>query len=158
MGAGILALIGVTVASAMTELLLPEESKNGTRYFLHFLTALAVLLLLMQPLVPFLQNAQAFLEGDLSFIETETTEETYRALLEEAVNNRSAEQLKEGLYDFLRESYSLRDGQCEVWVHLKDTGHLARVEVRLSGAGLLQDPQEIENALLELLECEVEVR
>ena len=158
MGAGILALLGVSVASAMAELLLPEESRKGTRYFLHFLTALAVLSLLLQPLLPFLRQSQDLLQGELSFAELEEKEEEYRALLEQAVTDRSIERLKDGLHDFLRERCSLPEDACEIGVQLSETGELDRVEVRLSGAGLLRDPREIEAALRELLPCNVEVR
>ncbi|MBQ8357815.1 MAG: hypothetical protein IJX39_08440 [Clostridia bacterium] len=158
MGGEILALFGVAFAAALADLLVPGEEKGGTRQFLHFLTALVVLLLLLRPFLSLLGGADGFLQGNLEWEQDETVKADYEQVFADAVASRSAVELKEGLSDLLQEEFGIAQGDCEITVALSDSGELERVAVFLSGAALLRDPEQIENRLSELFDCTVEVR
>ena len=158
MSAGILALFGVALAAAIIELLIPGEEKNGTRQFLHFLTALTVLLLLLHPFLSFLGNADGFLKGEIEWEEGETARADFEQRFSEAVAAQSAVQLKEGLQDLLHEEYGIAHEDCSIAVELDEDGQPERISVFLSGEALLQDPQAICDALEKRLNCDVEVR
>lgn len=158
MSGAILALFGVVLAAAIGDLLIPGEEKGGTRQFLHFLTALSVLLLLLAPFRSLLQNADGFLQGEIEWSEEEVQKSDFEKKLSEAVANRSAAQLKEGLTALLQERYGIDPSNCEIVVSLDEQGGLRRISVFLKGAALLQDPEEIKEDLLKMFSCEVEVR
>ncbi|MBR6726733.1 MAG: hypothetical protein IKM08_00935, partial [Clostridia bacterium] len=82
----------------------------------------------------------------------------YEQVFSDAVSARSAEMLKEGVLELLREEFSVDGTQCEVTVILGEDGALQRIGIRLRGGGLLRDPKQIEERLLALFSCEVEVR
>ena len=142
MSGAMLALFGVVLAAAIGDLMIPGEEKGGTRQFLHFMTALCVLLLLLSPFRSFVQSTDDLLRGELS----------------DAVASRSAAELKEGLLALLQEKYGIAPTDQEVAVVLNERGELCRVSVLLKGEALLKDPEEIREDLLEMLSCEVEVR
>lgn len=158
MGGAILALFGVVLAAAIADLLIPGEEKGGTRQFLHFLTALSVLLLLLSPFRSFLQNADEFLQGEIEWGEEEVQKSDFEKKLSEAVANRSAAQLKEGLATLLEQRYGISPSDCEIAVLLNEQGELGSISIYLKGAALLQDPEQIRQDLLEMFSCDVEVR
>lgn len=158
MGGAILALFGVVLAAAIADLLIPGEEKGGTRQFLHFLTALSVLLFLLSPFRSLLQNADGFLQGEIEWSEEEVQKSDFEKKLSEAVANRSAAQLKEGLTALLQQQYGIVPEDQEIAIVLDDEGGLRRISVFLKGAALLQDPEEIRQDLLEQFSCDVEVR
>lgn len=158
MGAEILALFGVVLAAALADLLVPTEDGGGTRQFLHFLTAMVVLTLLLRPFLSALGGAEGFLQGDIGWSESEESEAQYEQIFEQAVANRSATELREGLFVMLRQEYGIAAEDCEIRVRLTESGELSEVSVFLSGTALLCDPEEIEGDLRERLGCKVEVR
>ena len=158
MGGAILALFGVVLAAAIADLLIPGEERGGTRQLLHFLTALSVLLLLLSPFRSLLQNAEGFLQGEIEWSEEEVQKSDFEKRLSEAVANRSAVQLREGLAELLQQKYGIASSDLEITVELSEQGELRRISVFLKGAALLQDPEEIRQDLLKLFSCDVEVR
>ena len=60
MGTAILGLVGVSLAAALAELLLPGDEGKGTKRFLRILVSLAVLLLLLRPFLSLLGSAEGF--------------------------------------------------------------------------------------------------
>lgn len=158
MSGALLALFGVVMAAAIGDLLIPGEEKGGTRQFLHFLTALSVLLLLLSPFCSLLQGADGFLQGEIEWGEEEVQKSDFEKKLSEAVASRSAAQLREGLSALLQQRYGISPEHCEIAVVLDEEGELRRISVFLKGTALLQDPEAIEQDLLEKFSCEVEVR
>lgn len=158
MSGAILALFGVVLAAAIGDLLIQGEEKGGTRQFLHFLTALSVLLLLLSPFRSMLQNADEFLQGEIEWGEEEVQKSDFEKMLNDAISNRSTVQLKEGLLALLEQQHGISPDDCEIAVVLSEQGELRRISVFLKGAALLQDPEEIRQDLLEKFSCEVEVR
>ena len=158
MSGAILALFGVVFAAAIADLLIPGEEKGGTRQFLHFLTALTVLLLLVSPLRSLLQNADGFLQGEIEWSEDGVEKSDFEQQFSTAIANRSATQLKEGLYTLLQQKYGISPDDCEIAVALNAQGELESISVLLKGAALLQDPGEIQQYLLKEFSCQVEVR
>ena len=158
MSGTILGLLGVTLAAAMGELLLPSENKGGTKAFLHFLTALILLLLLVRPFFAFLQTEELPLPGELAFADEEALTADYQQMFSGAVAARSANQLRERVTSLLVQKFHLSEKSLWVGVVLNDDGELQEIAVRLSGEALLCDPQEIEAYLKEYFTCKVEVR
>ncbi|MBR7181199.1 MAG: hypothetical protein IKD28_00245 [Clostridia bacterium] len=157
MSAGILGLFGVCVAAGMGEMLLPGDEKGGTRRFLRILVALALLLLLARPMLLLLGGGEGWLGGDWG-ADAEGGEQNFEEILGEAVAKRSAEDLCAGLHAFLESEFDIAAEDAEIAVSLEKGGELRRVAVYLSGKALLVDPDEIEQAIVRLLGCEVEVR
>ena len=158
MSGSILALFGVVLAAAIVDLLIPGEEKGGTRQFFYFLTAMAVLLLLLSPFLFLLNGAEEFLRGEIEWSKEEVQKSDFEKQFSEAIANRSAVQLKEGLRDMLQEKYGIAPEQCEITVVLDADGGLSRRALRLKGEGLLRDPGKIQRYLSEQFLCEVEVR
>lgn len=156
MSGAVLALFGVAVAAAIGELLMPCE-EGGTRRFLQFLTALVVLVLILQPFLSLLSSADGFFSGEVEQ-EEEDVRAAYEQTFSHAVANRSAEQLKRGLIQMLESEYGIAPEDCEVGVTLDEEGRPQQIRVLLSGKGLLQSPHEIAAGLKEKFNCDVEVR
>ena len=142
MRAAILSLIAVALAASLAELLLPGDEGKGTKRFLKMLVSLAVLLLLLRPFLGFLDAADGFFDGEVG--EIPVTETDYGNLLGDAVAKRSKQDIEKE--------------DAKVTVTLEKDGTLRRVSVILSGKALLTDPDSIEARLVDLLNCEVEVR
>ena len=156
MSGTVLALFGVAVAAAMGELLIPC-TEGGTRRFLQFLTAVVLLVLILQPFLSWLSGASGFLEGEIEWSE-EDVQGGYEQIFSDAVADRSAVQLRQGLLHLLQSEHGIASGDCEVGVTFGEDGSLERIGVVLSGKALLQDPDEIERLLRDKFGCEVEVR
>ena len=156
MSGSILALFGVSLAAALAELMLPGDGNKGTKRFLRILVSLAVLLLLLQPFLSFLGSAEGFFSGEVG--EIGTGEADYEAVLQDAVARRSKAELEAGLYEVLEQHFEIEKEDARVTVALEKDGSLRRVSVILSGKALTVDPDEIEAAIVALLDCEVEVR
>jgi|GEM_PF-1882916 len=158
MRGSIFALVAVTLAAAIIEVMMPGEENSGTRYFLRFLTALFVLMILLRPFLSLLGMGDDFLRGELEWTQSEHVESDFKAQFEQAIANRSAIQLKERLAVYLQNEFGLSQTSFELGVVLDASGELEQISVRLVGAGLLRDPAEIEAALMDLFDCTVEVR
>ena len=142
----------------MGELLLPSEGKGGVKAFLHFLTALVLLLLLIRPFFSFLQAGELPLQGELPFADEEALTADYEQILSDAVASRSAVQLRDGITSLLMQEFDLAEQELQVSVKLAETGEPEQITVVLTGVGLLQDPREIETYLEKRFSCKVEVR
>ena len=158
MSGAILSLFGVVLAAAIGDLLIPGEEKGGTRQLLHFLTALSVLFLLLSPFRVFLQSADGFLQGEIEWGEAAVQRADFEQMLAEAVASRSAVQLREGLASLLEQEYGICAEDREIEVELGEQGELRRIAVRLKGAALLQDPEQIRADLLERFLCDDGIR
>jgi len=157
MGNTVLGLFGVCLAAALSELLLPGEEGRGTKVALRALTSLAVLLLLLRPVLPYLKGAPDFSFESLVG-ESEDTTEQYQEIFEHAVSVGSERELKEGLFKMLAEEYGITKDDAYIKVYFDRTGELSRVEIYLSGHAKLPDPDALEADIGGRLNCETEVR
>jgi hypothetical protein len=156
MSGAVLALFGVAVAAAVVELLVPP-AEGGTRRFLQFLTALAVLVLILRPFLSRLSETDGLLLGDVDRGD-EAMRSEYERIFSEAVESRSAEQLRQGLKQLLEAEYGIEPQDCEVSVTPGEDGMPERILVVLSGKAILRDPDGIEDMLRDKFGCEAEVR
>lgn len=157
MGAEILSLFGVVLAAVLADLLVPTEN-GGMRQFLHFLTAMVLLVLLLRPFLSVLGGTESILRGDVQWPQGEENAEEYERIFRQTVTDRSAAELREGLFDMLYREYGIAEENCEIRVQLTKEGELSEISIFLSGSALLHDPEEIECDLREKFECTVEVR
>jgi hypothetical protein len=156
MRVGIYALFCITLAAGLAELLLPGRDGSGVKRGLRLLVALAVLLLVAQPLRGLLTGDR----WDLSalFEAEETLTADYEKIFESAVGKRFEEDLRTGLYGWLSAEYGLEVKDAQIRILFAEDDALKRIEITLSGKGLLQNPYEIEQALSQKFNCEAEVR
>jgi hypothetical protein len=157
MGNTVLGLFGVCIAAALSELLLPSDEGQGTKAVLRVLVSLAVLLLLIRPVLPYLRIAPNLALEELVG-ESEDTTAHYQEIFERAVRLQSEGDLKAGLLALLDEEYGIAEDEAYIKVYFEDTGALVRVEIYLSGKALLQDPDVLAADISARLGCETEVR
>ena len=154
----ILGLFGVSLASALAEMLLVGKDGRGVKLSLRLITAIAVLLVIISPLMRFLQDGYELpLEG-LTGESDAALQEKYQAVFENALAEGSEMLLTEGISDFLNTEFGIDAAHATVRTELTADGNLQKVSVTLSGSALLKNPDEISKALEEKLSCKVEVR
>ena len=158
MGKTVLGLFCVCLAAALAELLLPHDEGRGTKGVLRVLVSLAVLLLLLRPFVSFLGSDPTVQLEELVGESEEDTAAGYEEIFSQAVIAGSERDLKQGLYAWLLGEHGIDARDAHIKITLGDGGSLLRVEIFLSGAALLRDPDVLERELSELLNCETEVR
>ena len=151
----VLSLFGAALATGLAQLLLPEE-KSGTAKLFRFLISLIVLLLILTPFAGFLQNGAKLLKGEIAFEEAE--KEAFEQIFSDTVNAQGRTEFEKELYALLEREYGLAQKNVTLLVRFDAAGELTGVSVYLSGAGLLQDPATLEDALAKKLGCTVEVR
>ena len=156
MQATILSLFGVCMLSGVCELLLLQDGAQGSRRLLRFLTSLAVILLILNPLVSLFRSGDSLFSADIDV--EEPSVQVYQQRFEEAVAAQCESDLTEGLYTLLEREHGLAREHCHIRVFFAQDGTLMRVQISLSGAGLLKDPDTLSAALEPLLHCTVEVR
>lgn len=156
MQATILSLFGVCLLAGLAELLLPADTSAGTRQALHFLCALAVLVLLLSPFVRFLQSSDALLLGELQTEEGEIAD--YEAIFAGVLEEQYEKDLHEGLATLLQNEYGIAAEDCEIRTDYAADGSLLRIRLFLRGAAMIQDPEVIERTLASRFGCLVEVR
>lgn len=150
----VLALFGVVLASAMADLLIPAEKGCGTQKYLHLVTSLAVLLLILSPVVSFLRRGN---DAFPLLSENEETEAAYQAVFDRAMNEGGKAAFREGVAEAVAGEFHIKEENIGVDVTYEGEDPVF-VRVTLSGAGLLRDPDEIAAYLNDLLGIEVEVR
>lgn len=150
----VLALFGVVMASAMADLLIPADKGCGTRKYLHLVTSLAVLLLILSPIVSFCRQGT---DDFWSLPENGDTEAAYQALFDGAMNEGGKAAFREGVARSVAGEFHIKQENVGVDVTYEGEDPVF-VRVTLSGAGLLRDPDDIAAYLNELLGIEVEVR
>ena len=151
----VLSLFGAALAAGVCELLLPRED-GGTAKLLRFLISLVVLLLILTPFLGFLQGNHEILSGEIEISQTDETE--LEEILSETVNAQGRADFEDALCIFLKQKYGIEQKDITISIRYDAQGELLLVSLRLSGVGLLQDPEEIENTLSKKLGCTVEVR
>lgn len=158
MGNTVLGLFGVGLAAGLAELLLPGEEGKGTKAALRLLVSLAVLLLLLRPFLSFFGTSPEFYFEELVGGSEEDTTAQYEDIFARAVAAGSERDLREGIYSWLLAEYGIEKEDAYIKISFDEAGALARVEIYLSGSGLLQDPDVLAEALGAKLGCETEVR
>ena len=157
MTATVLGLFGVCLAAALAEILLPGEEGRGTKTALRALTALAVLLLISRPILPYFQKSFDFsLEMLLGDADIQT--EQYEAVFENALRAGGEQELNRALLALLEEEYGIGQEDAHVKVYFDETGAPTHAKITLSGMALLVDPDEIAADVSARLDCETEVR
>jgi hypothetical protein len=157
MGNTVLGLFGVLFAATLAELLLPGEEGRGTKGVLRLLTALAVVLLLIRPALPYLQGTPAFPFEELVG-QSEDVEKAYEEIFSRAVRSGSERELKAALKKLLSSEYGIAQDDAYIKVYFDGKGALLRVEIYLSGLAILEDPDKIAADIGGRLGCETEVR
>lgn len=155
MRGAILSLFAVCLSAALLDLLAPGDGNRGLRRGLHLLTALAVLLLLLQPFLVFLRDAP---ESAAALTQNEAERDEFEAIFSETVHVTAAARLRQGLYDLLRTDYGIAKEDARVVLSFDGTGALSRVQIFLSGRALLRDPDALERDIGTRFDCQVEVR
>ena len=158
MSGTVIALVAISLTSALSELLLPNEDERGTRTALRFMTAIVTLLLIAAPLLPQLGSAKEFLHGEIAWTEDEAHRAELEAQLQQALSAQGAKELEAWCQALLAERHGLSEQQATVRAVTNASGELTVIAVRLSGAGLLKDPREIARTLSDYFDCEIEVR
>ena len=157
MGNTVLGLFGVCLAATLSELLLPGEEGRGTRQALRVLTALAVVLLLIRPVLPYCTVNPSFsFEGLIGESEDKTQE--YEEIFSRAVQAGSEQELKAALTRLLASEYGIAEDDVYIKVYFDSEGELLRTEIYLSGLAILKDPDKIAADIGARLGCETEVR
>ena len=157
MTATVLGLFGVCLAAGLAELLLPGQEGSGTKVALRALTALAVLLLISRPILPYFGKSYDF-SLDALLGEAPEKAEQYEAIFESALRLGSEQELKRALFALLKAEYGIEEEEAHVRVYLDEAGMPTRVAVTLSGKALLVDPDKIAADVGARLGCETEVR
>ncbi len=155
MRGAILSLFAVCLSAALLDLLAPGDRDRGLRRGLHLLTALAVLLLLLQPFLTFLRDAPT---GAAALTQNEAERDEFEAVFNETVHAAAAERLRRGIHDLLQSDYGIAEEDARVVLSFDGEGALCRVQIFLSGRALLKDPAAIEQDLGARFDCQVEVR
>ena len=155
MRGAIFALFAVCISAALLDLFSPGEGDRGLRRGLHLLSALAVLLLLLQPFFAFLREAPDKI-GQMTQNEEERGE--FEAVFNTTLTSAAAEELRAGLYRLLATDYDIAKEQARIVLSFDTDGSLTRVQIFLSGTALLHDPDALACDLGEKLNCQVEVR
>lgn len=153
-GKSLLSLCGFLLTATALSLLLPQLP-HGTGRAVRLFTALAVLLLILTPFAGFLRTDPQIAWG--AVIE-EPDEAAYEAVFLETVDARGALTLADGLAALVCAEFDLPDDAVCVRVTAGADGAPESVSVRLSGKGLLCDPDKIADFLRQKLDCTVEVR
>ncbi len=154
----ILGLFGVSLATALAEMLLIDKEGRGIRRALRLMTSLAVLLVILSPLMRLLRGDYNMSLESLAGEQDDALHEKYQTVFENAVEAGSAQLLSEGISDFLSTEFGIDEAHATVEAALSEDGTLQAVSIRLSGSALLKNPDEISRALEEKLACRVEVR
>lgn len=149
-------LFCVCLASAIGEILLPENPKSGTKKAFRFLTCLVVLLLVLSPFMRLLGKSHAFFGGEFEW--EEASPDAFDGALQDAVIAQSEKELREGLYNILRQTYDISEDTCRIVIAFDEDGALLHVSLFLSGSALTKNPSVIERDLAQRLSCSVEVR
>lgn len=157
MSEGVLGLFGVALGAALLDFLLPGKESSGVRSAVRFLTALAVLCLLLSPFLSMLGSVGEALEGEIAF-EEEADRAAFEECFADTVNARGLAEGERLLLAYLEEEFDVGQENCEISLELGEEGTLSCVRVFFSGTALLKDPDEIARALEDKLNCRVEVR
>ena len=157
MRAGIYALFCVTLAAGLAELLLPGGEGSSVKRGLRLLVALTVLLYVAQPLRGLFNGDRWWELSDLLAAEEELAAD-YEEIFKSTAEKRFENELREGLYGWLSAEYGVEVKDAQIRILYAADDSLKRIEITLSGKGLLQNPHEIAQALSEKFNCETEVR
>ena len=149
----ILLLCGISLAAALAELLLAGEKKDGVHRAFHILISFAVLFVLIQPFLHFLQN-----DTRLSLSFSSADEAQYTEVFYDTVEGAVQKDVESGIVQVLESEYGIGEKNCRVSVFYREDGYPARISVTLSGAALTKDPEKIEEELSSRVGCETEVR
>ena len=152
----VLALFVAALAAGMAELLLPTEDSGTARLF-RFLISLVVLLLILSPFLVFLQDSEDLLSGELAFEEIQPSTDAEQ-IFADTVHAQSKAEFEKRLSALLEKEYGIARKNATVLARFDAQGELVCVSVYLSGSAVLQDPDVLEKALSERLDCRVEVR
>jgi len=155
MRGAVVALFAVCLAAALLDLLSPGDGDKGLRRGLHLLTALAVLILLLQPFFSLLRRAPETI-GQMAEDDGERGE--FEAVFDRTLTAAAAEELRAGLHRLLSADYGIEEEQARIVLSFDGSGQLFRVQIFLSGAALTRDPDALAGDLAAKLGCQVEVR
>ena len=155
MRGAILSLFAVCLSAALLDLLSPGDGNRSLRRGLHLLTALAVLLLLLQPFLTFLRDAP---ENVAELTQNEAERGEFEAIFDQTVTAAAAGELREGLYSLLEADHGIAKEDARIVLSFDEAGALSGIQIFLSGRALLQDPDALEHDLGARFDCQVEVR
>ena len=146
-------MCGIALAAALAELLLAGEKKDGVHRAFHILVSFAVLFVLIQPFLHFLQN-----DARVSLAFSSVDEAQYTEVFHDTVEGAAKKDVESGIAQVLASEYGIAEKNCRVSVFYREDGYPARITVVLSGLALAMDPEKIEEELSSRFGCETEVR
>ena len=155
MRGAVLSLFAVCLSAALLDLLSPGDRNRGLRRGLHLLTALAVLLLLIQPFLVLLRETP---QNAAALTQNEAERDEFEAVFDKTMHQTAALELQEGLYRLLAADYGIAKENARIVLSFDRSGELTRVQIFLSGRALLRDPDALARDLGERFDCQVEVR
>lgn len=147
----VFALFCVVLAAAMADLLIPADHGAGTKKYLHLLTALAVLLLILSPLTSFLRR------GGEQALPTAAETPDFEAVFAAALDGAGRAEFEARLRAALAAKFGGEERDFSLSVRYEE-GVPAEVRAVLSGKALTVDPRAVEEYLTGLLQIPVSVR
>lgn len=148
----VFALFCVVLAAALADLLIPAEKGAGTKKYLHLLTALAVLLLILAPVSSFLRRG-----GEIS-LPAAAAAPDFEAVFAGAAEGAGRAEFEARLGALLAAEFGGSAADYALSVRYDEQGKPAEVRVVLSGKALTTDPRKAEAYLTGLLEIPASVR
>lgn len=148
----ITAICALAAAGALLEYALPATGSHSQRKGLNTLLSLIFLLLLMRPLTGLADSLPSLTPLPPA------PQEHYEGVLDEALRAGVAAELERAVHALVCEEFSLDDDQLTVGATLDAAGLPQALRLRLSGGGLLRDPDDIKDFLANKISCEIEVR
>ncbi len=147
----VFALFCVVLAAAMADLLIPADKGAGTKKYLHLLTALAVLLLILSPLVSLLHRGV-----DIPPDAAAATPD-FEAVFAAALDAAGKAEFESRLCAALAAEFDAEERNFALSVRYEGDAP-AEVRVVLSGKALTADPRAVEEYLTGLLQIPASVR
>lgn len=135
---GVLGLFGVSLAAVMAELCLPHGKDGGTRKYLRYLSSLAILLLILSPIADFLRGG-ATLEA---FSFPQQTEEDFAMIYSSAFKAAEREAASAAIAEQCGAAFATPAACFRVSIQCEGETPV-KILVRLSGKGLLCDPDRV---------------
>ena len=161
MKAYLLSIIWVSVIVGIAELISPHVA--GAQKYIKMIGALCVLCVVISPLLNIGGLSENFtdeLKNDILEDQNSESYEKYQEILNEYLNEYSADKLKGEIQKLLKDNFEIPEDESEVllFIEKKDENiTLKKVQILLSGRSIFNNPYVIENYIKELLNCTCEV-
>ena len=157
----LVSIIWVSVIVGVAELISLHIA--GVQKYIKMIGALCVLCVVVSPILnigKFSENLTDELKKDILEDQNLESYEKYQEILNEYLNEYSADKLKEEIRILLKENFEIPEDESEVILLTEKQDQnitLKKVQILLSGKSIFNNPYNIENYIKELLNCSCEV-